>query len=128
MFDRRLHDFPGERSRLSHAQTADGVARKTDSHRPFDGFLSQFMVHSALHDTEKRLMLALINAVVILKPRNLLFVLFKIILAALRPAQCEFHRLTGAFRWGRIFSALIERHNDVGAQSDLRFHRALRTE
>src|SRR5437867_13410934 len=120
MFDCCLHDVPDERSRLSHAQTADGIAWKADLHSPLQGFLSQFMVHSALHDTEKRLMLTLVNAIVILKPRDLLFVLFKIILAALRPAQCEFHRLTGAFRWGRIFSALVERHNDVGAQSDLR--------
>ena len=54
--------------------------------------------------------------------------LLKILLAARRPACRHFHRGARASSVRRILRALIERHDDVGAQPDLRFHRALRAE
>src|SRR5580704_11142428 len=49
-------------------------------------------------------------------------------LAALGPAQRQFHGLPDA-RWiGGMLGALIERHDNVGAESDLGIHCALGSE
>src|SRR5664279_2608527 len=62
------------------------------------------------------------------KPRNLILVIFEILLAARRPAQRHLHGRLGAPVLRRMFGALVERHDDVGAQSDLGRDGALRTE
>jgi hypothetical protein len=61
-------------------------------------------------------------------PRHFVLVLLEIFLAAFCPAQGQFHRSLGAGAVGGIFRALIERHDDVGAQADLSGHGTLRTE
>src|SRR5579872_5104016 len=53
---------------------------------------------------------------------------FEIIFAAPGPAKREFHGITHTFRIRGIFGALIEGHNDVRAETDLRLHRALGSE
>src|SRR5664279_3805089 len=62
------------------------------------------------------------------KPRNLILVIFEILLAARRPAQRHLHGRLGAPVLRRMFGALVERHDDVGAESDLGSDGALRTE
>src|SRR5579871_3368163 len=49
-------------------------------------------------------------------------------LAALGPAQGELHGMAGALAIGGILGALVEGHDDVGAESDLGGDRALRAE
>ena len=57
-----------------------------------------------------------------------MFVIFEIFLAALSPAQRQFHGCTSprGIRWE--FGALVERHDNVRAQPDLYPHGAFRTE
>ena len=57
-----------------------------------------------------------------------MLVIDKVLLAALGPAQGQFHRSARAFPGRWIFGAFVERHDDVGAQPDLRGHRVFRTE
>src|SRR6202050_3426993 len=51
--------------------------------------------------------------------------LLKILLTPLSPAQSQFHRRLRPRTIRGILRALIERHNNVGAQADLRCHGAL---
>src|SRR5580700_11899398 len=53
--------------------------------------------------------------------------LLKISLAALGPAQSQFHRSLRPRAIGGILRAFIERHDDVGTQVNLRLHGTLRT-
>jgi hypothetical protein len=46
----------------------------------------------------------------------------EIILATLSPAQSQFHRRARPRSIRRKLGALVERHDDVGAQADLNFH------
>src|SRR5690349_5533800 len=62
------------------------------------------------------------------RPGYLVFMLLKIPFAALGPPQCKFHRGPGAFALSRMFSALVEGHDDVGAQADLRGYGGFRAE
>ncbi len=57
-----------------------------------------------------------------------MLMLLEIPLAPLRPAQSQFHRSSRAGAIGGILRALIERHDDVRAQADLRLDGALRAE
>src|SRR5437660_1574845 len=61
-------------------------------------------------------------------PWDLVPMLFEILLAALSPACRHFHRGPRTRLIRRILRALIERHDDVGAQPDLGLHRAFRAE
>ena len=61
-------------------------------------------------------------------PRHLMLVVLEILLAAGCPAQSQFHRSLGASAVGGIFCAFVERHDDVGAESDLRCHGIFWTE
>src|SRR5258708_1118211 len=61
-------------------------------------------------------------------PGHLILMLLKILLAALRPAQRQLHRGLGPRPVGGVFRALIECHDDVGAQPDLSRDRALGAE
>src|ERR1022692_5045817 len=54
--------------------------------------------------------------------------IFEILLAARRPAQRHLHGCLSARALCWMFGALVERHNDVGAQSDLGGDGTLRTE
>src|ERR1035437_7740468 len=54
--------------------------------------------------------------------------IFEILLAARRPAQRHLHRRLGARVLRRMFGALVELHDDVGAKADLGGDGALRTE
>jgi hypothetical protein len=57
-----------------------------------------------------------------------MFVLFKIFLAASGPAGGHFHRRSGAGTIHGKLGTFVKRHDDVGAESDLSFHRALGAE
>src|SRR5436309_7836141 len=54
-------------------------------------------------------------------PWHLSLVLLEIALAPLCPAQSHFHGILEALWLSRILRTFIECHDDVGAQSDLRF-------
>ena len=55
-----------------------------------------------------------------------MLVRLKIFLAASGPAQGQFHRLPRPLLIRGMLGAFVKRHDDVGAQPDLRRHRALR--
>src|SRR5215470_12810933 len=61
-------------------------------------------------------------------PRHLVLVFHKILLAPRGPARRQLHRFPHASLIRRVLRALVERHDDVGAEPDLRLHGALRTE
>src|SRR5271168_1436564 len=153
MLERGLDHFARAYPRLAHAEPADGITGKADLDSPLGRFFSQFEIHAALNDSEQGLsrvpstqyrvvslrillsahhsslrMLGTRYWVLTTAPRHFLLMLFKIFLTAFRPAQSQFHRSLGARLIGGILRALIERHYDVGAEADLRLHRALWTE
>ena len=64
----------------------------------------------------------------LLVPGNLVLVLLEIIFAAAGPAQGQFHRLAGSLALGGELRALVEGHDDVGAEADFGCERALRAE
>src|SRR5512138_1148343 len=57
-------------------------------------------------------------------PRPLPLVLLEVLLAPLGPADGELHGSARPFALGGVFGALVEGHDDVGAEADLRFGRA----
>src|SRR5215472_3681546 len=61
-------------------------------------------------------------------PRHLPLVFLEILLAASGPAGRHFHGGAHPRALGRIFGALVKGHDDVGAESDLGGHCALRSE
>src|SRR5260370_1272501 len=61
-------------------------------------------------------------------PRHFMFVRLKIIFGPLGPAQRHLHRALCALAVGWMLRTLVERHDDVRAQSDLYFHGALGSE
>src|SRR5512135_2254680 len=138
-------DLAGEMTRLPDAQASDGIAGESDFDGPLSRFLAESGIHAALDDAEKGLggvssfgfRVSSIRARgwdvgvtrnLNLETRNLvpghvMLVRFEMLLAALGPAQGQFHRL--AYTGGNcgMFGALVESHDDVGAQPDLRIHR-----
>src|SRR5208282_1171337 len=130
-------DVASKLARFAHAKAADSISREADVDGPSSRLATQLRVHSALHNAEQRLRvgtglfpvqagrspastrsLSMGTA----GPRDFLFVLFKITLAALSPAQCQFHRVAYTLSPGRILGAFVEGHDDVGSQADLRLH------
>src|SRR5262249_38786761 len=64
----------------------------------------------------------------IANPRPLLFMLLKILFAALRPAQGKLHGGPSALLVSGVFGAFVERHNNVRAEPDLSLRRAFRSQ
>jgi hypothetical protein len=63
-----------------------------------------------------------------LLPRHFVLVLLEVFLAAGGPAGRHLHRCARASLIGRIFRAFVEGHDDVGTETNLRFHRAFGAE
>src|SRR5580658_573113 len=146
MLQRGFHNFSRQLARLPHAQAADGVPRKPNLNRPQGRFSAQLAIHPTLDNAKERLSAALIRRVSSFwfpvsvahgtrnwkletgNPRHLMLMLLKIFLTPRRPPRRQFHRSPHPRPIRRILRALIERHDDVRTQPDLRLHRALRTE
>ena len=58
-------------------------------------------------------------------PGDFVLVVFEIALGTAGPAQGQVHRLLGARAIGGMLGALVEGHDDVGAEGDLDLHRLL---
>ena len=97
--------------RLAHREAADGVAVKSDIGERAGALRAQHRIVAALHDGEQcaARRRALEGA-----------------LAALRPAQRQPHGAIEFRLAARQLDALVELHNDVGAEQRLDFDGALR--
>ncbi len=93
---------------LAHRKAADGVAVEADPLESRERLVAQRLEHAALNDAEQRVGIAFVGA-----------------LRALGPAQGKAHRLAGFALAGRIRRALVEHHDDVGAEDALDAHRFL---
>ncbi|MPN00186.1 hypothetical protein SDC9_147380 [bioreactor metagenome] len=113
LFGDFIHGF----GRLTHAQTSDGITGTVELTDEFCRLFTQIFIHAPLHYRKKALFVAVER-----------LCLMKMIIASLEPLMCQLHAFLGIFPVGRIRSAFIKGHHDVGADYALHVHHVLRCE
>ena len=104
-----LEDVVAFLHRFAHRQPADGIAVETDLEQALGRFAAQAGIHAALDDAEQGRRVVAMGR-----------------LRAPRPAQRQRHRFARLGLGSRIGRALVEDHDDVGAQRALHGHGAFR--
>ena len=111
------HDAQHFVFRLAHADATDGVTGEIHRHQLLQRFLAQVLKHAALDNAEQRVRVLQLG---------------ELRLAALGPAQAEFHR-TACFRLGgelalglgfdrNVGRAFVKLHDDVTVEHSLDLH------
>src|SRR5208283_1617568 len=118
MLERGFDNVASNLARFADAQPTNGISREPNVYGSLGRFTAQLRVHPALHNSKQRLRRFCVGTGLCpvqagrspasTCPRHLMFMLFKIILAALSPAQRQFHRSPRALSIGRILGALIK--------------------
>src|SRR6266851_10449253 len=123
MLECGFDDVARKLARFANAQPADGISGKSNVDGSIGRLAAQLTIRPALHNAKKRLRVGTglcpvqagrspastrSSAEGTAAPRHLAFVLLKIFLAALRPAQRQFHRGARALPIRRILRALIK--------------------
>ena len=106
-------DFVHGFSRFAHGKAAHGVSVGAKFGNAFNRLLAQVLVHAALDDS-KKLLVVTVNRRVFLEPLHGLG----------GPLECEFKAMFGFLGGARERSAFVERHDDVGADFALGVHHA----
>ena len=101
----RRERFEHQLVRLAYRVASDAVSEKADRSQPLDALGTQVGVHPTLDDTEQRLVFSAMR-----------------LLASFRPLGASTHRGRHVLPVGRVGRALIELHDDIGAQLLLDAH------
>jgi hypothetical protein len=108
--DHLTRDFAG----FADGEASDGVTVEVHLDEAEGGLAAEVGIHAALDDAEEGL-----RCFELLRPGDFVFVGFEVLLGARGPGVGESHGVAGALPCGGGLDALVEGHEDVGAECDL---------
>ena len=144
--------FKCQLARLADAEATDGVAVEVHLDEAFGALAAEIAVHAALNDSEEGLRAGFaiprgawmgplllrsrkgswmghpLFVLSLIEPRDFIAVSAEVIERAARPGHSEAEAFFGAGAISGILGALVESHDDVGAESDLNVDGMFRSE